>query len=186
MDWFRAAAMQIQVTNPEVAQRYLVGRKNIARIMPITSMDQRYTGRMVMFKYDAKTKDKLPYWDSFPLVLPLRFIRDKESSGFLGLNLHYLPPTLRAKLMDSIYTIYQDRQLDEGRKLNLSYDILNNSARHRWFKPCVKRYLYSHIRSRFNLVDPAEWDFVMMLPLAKWQKASEGKVYADSIRKIRG
>ena len=43
-------------------------------------------GRMSMFIYDPKLKDKLPYYDTFPLVLPI----ETYSNGFLGINLHYL------------------------------------------------------------------------------------------------
>ena len=40
-----------------------------------------------MFVYDPKYKKTLPYYDTFPLVLPL----ERYSDGFLGLNFHYLP-----------------------------------------------------------------------------------------------
>ncbi len=42
-------------------------------------------GRLNMFFYDPKGKKKLPYYDTFPLVLPLESIR----GGFLGMNFHY-------------------------------------------------------------------------------------------------
>ena len=41
-------------------------------------------GRLYFFLYDPKTKDELPYYDRFPLVLVL----EKYDDGFLGLNLH--------------------------------------------------------------------------------------------------
>ena len=40
-----------------------------------------------MFVYDPKTKAKLPFYDTFPLVLPI----DTFRGGFIGLNFHYLP-----------------------------------------------------------------------------------------------
>ena len=43
-------------------------------------------GKLNMFMYDPKLKKKLPYYDTFPLVLPI----ESYSDGFLGLNLHYL------------------------------------------------------------------------------------------------
>ena len=51
-------------------------------------------GALYFFVYDPKTKADLPYYDRFPLVLPLK----REPDGFLGLNLHYLPIPLRIKL----------------------------------------------------------------------------------------
>ena len=42
-------------------------------------------GRLNMYFYDPKTKKKLPYYDTFPLVLPV----DTFRGGFVGLNFHY-------------------------------------------------------------------------------------------------
>ena len=41
-------------------------------------------GRMSMFYYDPKTKSKMPFYDIFPLVLPV----DVFKGGFVGLNFH--------------------------------------------------------------------------------------------------
>ena len=57
-----------------------------------------FFGRLNMFIYDPKLKAKLPYYDSFPLVLPIEQYKD----GFLGLNLHYLPIGLRVRLLDRL------------------------------------------------------------------------------------
>ena len=40
-----------------------------------------FYGRLNMFFYDPKFKKKLPYYDTFPLVLPL----ESYSDGFLGI-----------------------------------------------------------------------------------------------------
>ena len=52
-----------------------------------------------MFVYGPKHAKKLPYYDTFPLVLPL----ERYSDGFLGMNFHYLPIPLRMKLLDKIF-----------------------------------------------------------------------------------
>ena len=46
-----------------------------------------FYGRLNMFFYDPKFKSRLPYYDIFPLVLPI----EPMKGGFLGLNFHYLP-----------------------------------------------------------------------------------------------
>ena len=48
-------------------------------------------GRMSMFFYDPKFKQRLPYYDTFPLLLPL----EPMKGGFIGLNFHYLPYVAR-------------------------------------------------------------------------------------------
>jgi hypothetical protein len=47
------------------------------------------------------SRRQLPYWDRLPLIFPIEIYPD----GFLGINLHYLPPMYRAKLMDALYGI---------------------------------------------------------------------------------
>lgn len=138
-------------------------------------------GRMYIFNYDPKTKDKLPYYDRYPLVFPIEGYKD----GFLGINLHYLPPMLRAKLLDALYDTINNKKFDETTKLRVSYNILNGATKFRYFKPCIKRYLFSHVRSRFKEIESNEWNKAILLPTQRFEKASENKVYQDSIRKAR-
>src|SRR5882672_6183900 len=48
-------------------------------------------GQLVMYSYDPKWKDVLPYYDRYPVVIPIELKPDR----MLGLNLHYLPPRVR-------------------------------------------------------------------------------------------
>ena len=76
------------------------------RIQPATLMRADQTalrprimpGFLYMFVYDPKTKAKLPYYDTFPLVFPFA----KTPNGFLGLNMHYLPYQLRVLLLERL------------------------------------------------------------------------------------
>jgi len=111
-----------------------------------TRLKQRQLpGVMYFFRYDAKTKNKLPYWDAFPMIFPL----SAKSKSFLGINLHYLPPKLRALLLKKLESIATDKRFDEKTRLRISYDILNSSSRFKEFRPTIKRYLKSHVRSPF-------------------------------------
>lgn len=139
-------------------------------------------GSMYMYTYDAKHKKTLPYFDRFPLVFPFK----KVSGGFMGINLHYLPLPYRAKLMDSLYSISNNNRYNETTKIGMTYDILNGSSKFRYFKPCVKKYLTTQLRSKFLYVYPSEWDIALFLPLERFEGAGKGKVYADSRNIIRG
>ena len=57
-------------------------------------------GRLNMFFYDPKFKKTLPYYDTFPLVLPL----DPIKGGFIGMNFHYLPPAMRFTLFYKLHS----------------------------------------------------------------------------------
>lgn len=117
-------------------------------------------GRMYHFIYDPKHKDKLPFWDRHPLVFPFRLL----PNGFVGLNLHYLPPRLRARLMDQLHTIANNQKYDLTTKLRLSWKVLQANQRLKWMQPCVHMYLYDHLRSPLIEVYSSEWDLALMLP----------------------
>lgn len=139
-------------------------------------------GHMYFFSYDPKTKDVLPYYDRLPLIFPF----NSTSTGIYGINMHYLPYGLRAKLMDALYSIISDTRFDEKTRLKLSYDVLNSTSRFKYFKPCIKQYLYSHIRSQFVHIRADEWNNALFLPVERFQKASKERVFRDSIAQIKG
>jgi hypothetical protein len=137
-------------------------------------------GQMYMYYYDAKGKATLPYYDRFPLVFPFK----KVKGGFYGLNMHYLPLPLRAKLMDALYDTASNTRFDESTRLKMSYKMLESAAKYKEFQPCIKRYLTTQVKSRFMYIYPSEWDVALFLPLERFQGASKTQVWADSKRKI--
>ena len=169
-DWFRNRATQIS----RVDSNKLMTNN---RAYTLKNLKQQDIGRMVMFFYDAKTKDTLPYWDKFPLVFPIEYYDD----GFLGINLHYLPPMFRAKLMDQLYTTANNDKFDSTTKLRITYGILKGASQFRLFRPCIKRYLTSHIKSRFLHIPSDEWDLALMLPSQRFQKAKATTVWRESL-----
>lgn len=150
------------------------------RLVAKSQLNQKLIGRMVMYYYDPKLKDVLPYYDRFPLAIIIKL----NSKGFMALNLHYLPPDLRVKLLDGLMTIYKNKHLNEKKKLNLSYDLLRASSRTKYFAPCLKQYLYGHVRSKFYVVDPQEWPMVLTLPTERFVKKDKQFVWTESRAKL--
>ena len=167
-DWYRDKAQSIKSVN---MKRELRNRDRLYSKMVATDI-----GRMYMFQYDPKGKDTLPYYDVFPLI----FVLEKYNDGFLGMNLHYLPPLFRARLMDRLYSIERQDNLRESKKLRLSYGLLNSVAKYKYFRPTVKRYLNSQVRSRFLWVPYEEWDIALMLPTQRFRKGKANVVWRDS------
>lgn len=133
-------------------------------------------GKMYFYFYDPKTKDTMPYYDRFPLVIPIEPYRD----GFLGLNLHYISPKHRMTLLDKLSVTASNKTYDERTKLRLNYRYLANASRVFEATPCIKRYLYGHIQSRFLEITADEWDIAALLPMESFVGASTSKVYAES------
>ena len=163
----------------ENAKRLVVRGRLTEQVSKDRLKSQVTLGRLYFFYYDPKTKDKLPYYDRLPLVFPFAPYRN----GFLALNLHYLPPILRAKLFDALYETASNDKLNDKTKLRLSYNKLMMASKYRFFKPCLKRYLTSHVKSRFIEIEPAEWNTALMLPVADFQKAKAREVWKQSILK---
>jgi len=139
-------------------------------------------GNMYMFNYDPKHKATLPYYDRFPLIFPI----NRAKGGFMGINMHYLPPVLRAKLMDALYETSNNKYYDESTKLKLSYQTLSGASKFREFKPCIKHYLTGQLRSRLIYISPTEWDVALFLPTARFVGATQAQVFKDSRKIIRG
>ncbi len=139
-----------------------------------------FIGRMYFYFYDPKHKDTLPYYDRFPLVIPI----ERYSDGFLGLNLHYIHPRQRIILLDKLSDTASNKKFDAKTKLRLSYDYLRRASTAFEAMPCIKRYLYTHVTSRFLEISADEWDIAALLPMDTFVNASESKVYAESRKKF--
>jgi len=161
--------------------------RNVHRIAPRIGAElDRYTkrvtlGKMYFFYYDPKTKGNLPYYDTFPLVIML----EKYSDGFLGLNLHYLPIQYRIKFMEKLMPLALLDDNDDIKRVRVTYELLSEARKFKAFEPCLKRYLYSHLRSKILIVKPNEWDVAAMLPVHQFKKAKAKTVWKDSVDQIK-
>jgi hypothetical protein len=175
--WFRNQAAKTVVS----PQRMI--RADVNRFKPYPTL-----GNMYLFAYDPKHKATLPYYDRFPLVIPFEATkvsgRSGAGGGFYGLNLHYIPPRLRARLMDALYEYTNSDTLDENTKIRISYSILNRVSKLKYFRPCVKQYLFSHLRSKFFHISPTEWNMAIMLPLDRFVGSDKNTVYKESKERI--
>ena len=132
-----------------------------------------FFGNLNMFFYDPKFKKTLPYYDRFPLVLPI----ERYSNGFLGINLHYLPIPLRIRLLDELMDYSTDTNFDSKTKINANYSKLKNV---KLLKPTLKRYLAGKVKSRFRRIDGDEFTVATLLPVQRFSKSSAAKVWNDS------
>lgn len=167
-DWLRNKVKDLKPT----AQTLMKDRERLK--------SSTFIGGMYFFYYDPKTKDTLPYYDRFPLVIPI----ERYSDGFLGLNLHYIHPKQRILLLDTLSEHKTNNNYDERTRLKLSYDFLRRASSAFQATPCIKRYLYSHVDSRFIEIQADEWDIAIMLPVEQFKGATANKVWSDSRKKF--
>ena len=167
MEWFRST-----VSNRKVSRAALIGDGP-------TQSKQVY-GSMYNFQYDPKTKQTLPYYDRFPLCIPVQ----KAKGGFYGLNLHYLHPLIRAQFLDELYDITNNNKYDRTTKMKVTYQLLKSTSRMRFFKPCLKHYLSNQIQSPLLLIEPADWEIAIFLPTESFRKVDKNTVWNESRSKF--
>ena len=133
-----------------------------------------FIGGMFVYRYDPKTKDKLPWWDNLPVVIPIELYEN----GWLGLNLHYVPPRVRVKLLDRL-SEFKRRARTPRAYMRLSYAFLKQTLEMKMFEPCIKRYLHSHLTTPLVRIEDEYWEMVAMLPIQEFRQANAQKVWAN-------
>lgn len=169
-EWFRKKIKNLRSIN----------REALMKEDPLKQTGQEIVGSMYMFFYDPKNKKTLPYYDEFPLVI----VVGPAEGGFYGLNLHYLPPILRAKMLDALMDITTNTKFNDSTRFKMSYELLVKTSKLKYFKPCFKHYLNEHVQSKFSMVPAPEWEIATFLPTAQFRKANSKKVYYDSKQMI--
>ena len=167
-EWFRNQARTSSVKGDRGASQIVRDKTRMANRPSI--------GRMYFFNYDPKYKATHPYYDRFPLIFKVGQYR----GGFEGINMHYLPYRLRARLMDALYETSNNKRYDETTRLRITYDLLKAATKYKEFKPTYKKYLNQHVRSRFVEIGATEWDIALFLPVERFEKASKTAVWRDS------
>ena len=177
------------------AMKWYIGRINSVRggaavtadpkfAAPVRSNHKPFVGGMFQFVYRAKHHDTLPYWDAFPLMIPIEFYPD----GFLGINLHYLPIKMRAKMLDKLMSF--ETTIKTGTNgtrtyMKLSYAMLSKMKDIPAFQHCLKRYLFTQVKSKVIRIDSSYWDTVAFLPTQQFQKQSERVVWNDAKNSVK-
>lgn len=133
-------------------------------------------GSMYLYYYDPKWKKELPFYDTFPLVLPF----GPAPGGFYGINLHYAPYMVRAKILGELLNFASSKTYSDTTKIKMSYELLKGLSTANEVKPCIKHYLTPHVRSRFLKINPIDWKTVIFLPLEQFQKKTKEEVFRDS------
>ena len=157
-----------------------INRENLMQEDPLTRSSRRIIGSMQMFYYDPKHKETLPYYDRFPLSIIIK----PAKGGFLGMNLHYLPPILRAQFLDALMDNVTSKNSEDA-KFKITTRLLAGTSELEYYKPCIKHYLTAHVKSKFAEVKAPEWEIATFLPTAQFEKADKRKIYADSRRMLR-
>lgn len=156
-----------------------LGKLNMHKVIKdkrLVKVSKPKIGDMVMYHYDPVMRLSLPYYDAFPLTI----IVGPAQRGFYGINLHYLPPKVRAMFLDKLSSIANNQKYDETTKLKISYSLLKSTQNFKYFKPCFKHYLKRQVDSNIMKIEASEWNIAIFLQTESFKKAGKTKVWADS------
>ena len=117
-------------------------------------------GIMNLFGYDPKHKATFPYYDRFPLIMPL----ERAKGGFYGLNFHYLPFGARVAFLRQLSRYASDKNFDKKTRYQLP------SLSGEYYKKTVKHYLFNHVRTSFLNITADEMAIGIFLPVARFIK----------------
>jgi len=160
--------------------------KNVAKLGPqtkailkderLTTKNKPFIGDMIMYTYNPKFKKTLPYYDMFPLTIMVGPAKD----GFYGINLHYLPPKIRAIFLDHLNDTATNQKFNKTTRFKITYNLLKATKKYKYFKPCFKHYLSEHVSSNIMKVNASEWNIAIFLQTAKFKKKSDTYVWVQS------
>ena len=163
----------------KVRELEMPSRTKILQDDALTKRSKVQVGDMVMYFYDPKTKETLPYYDRFPLTI----VVGPAPGGFYGLNLHYVNPVARARLLNELFKLAPKDLKPNSRLTKITYDLLNGVRKYKEFEPCFKRYLTGHVKSQMSRVPMTDWETAIYLPIQQFKKKNSRSVWAQS-RKV--
>lgn len=173
MDWFKAKIKDLGGFGPTIKTELIAETKHLQTNFPLP-------GAMHFFGYDPKYKEELPFYDKYPLAL----IFSIEGDLMRGINFHYLPYAMRARLFDKMWAIASQYRNNRQQVMRLNWKLLSNVAKFPEVRPAVKSYLFAHIRTRLIKVPVDDWKTAIFLPVETFAKKSQAYVARDSGQQI--
>ena len=175
--WMRDSIKALnELADISVEEKFIRDEKRL-----MTTRGFKREGQMFMFNYQPVTKIKLKYYDTFPVIFILKLERD----GFLGINLHYLPPQLREKVFINLLTFTSGGLETDNTRLILIYEKLMARPKFRhYIKPCIKKYLYKRIDSYMLRIPPEDWYIATFLPVSRFKKKHRQLVWTETRQQI--
>lgn len=168
LDWFRKY----------VTKNYSsVRTSQLARDSSLYKQNMMF-GKMYSFHYDPKHKDKLPLYDTFPLVIPFGAYKAKNGDEIiLGLNFHYLKPQHRMIAFKALLKFRNENRYRKSTKLELDWKVISALAESKYYKHAVHAYNEHHFRSLFTEIPAQSWELVLFLPTARFVKGSKQQAW---------
>ncbi len=168
LDWFLERVTNMEKDGSKILRSY--------RDEVVTKIE---LGDMYLYRYLPKHRKTLPYYDLYPMIIAI----DYRKGGFVGVNLHYIPPKYRVILLNNLKNTVKTVA---GRDIfKIKYPILAAAKKYAYAMPCIKHYKYSQLKSMVRRIPSEEWSLASILPIEKFKKESKQTVWKESINRAR-
>jgi len=180
-------------------KRTISNKKKDSRPTDITDFGQSAkkirNWNLYVMTYDALNKKTLETWDSIPMFFPFSGEAGASGPKIKGINTHYLRPDLRLAFFEQLTTLmektaskkgYDPNDLDSvppnvfepviGRYMNAIYTG-SIGGPGKYLRAAIRTYLISHIRSKWTLINPSEYENASRVILPKWNNSSASETY---------
>lgn len=142
-------------------------------------------GRIYTFAYLAKTRQTLPYFDRFPLSVCI----GKKEGRWWSINLHYLPPDMRAAFLEELIVKYADDKTKRAARMKNETQLRIDWKKmkgfnQKVFEHALTSYLPEQMKSQLMEVNPIDWHIAVALPSQQFVTYADGKQKRFSSQKV--
>jgi hypothetical protein len=174
-EWFRRLvnrSMDGGKTLDEIRQQIISDPKRVR--------DNRFfRGKLYFFFYNEPLyRDKLPFYDTFPLLLLLH----RKGSNIFGCNLHYLPPRIRLSKFLELMQYTNQNKLSWRTNIVLDYDKLINSDTWDILRPTFRQYRLNRIQGNCINIPAQDWPIAINLPVERFKKMDRRTIWNRTIK----
>lgn len=138
-------------------------------------------GQLIYFNYfEPKTKEELKFWDANPCTIYFTRYNSSEGLRLVGINLHYLPPKIRYRVMTFIVKLFWPmfkKYWENGPTNEVSgfdYEFLMDELSKYNLQFCVRQYdpkLMSDVK-----VVPPKWLSTAMFTEGNFKKETRQQI----------
>ena len=123
-----------------------------------------YPGAFIQYKYNPKYRDVLPFWDAFPSII----VMSKTKRHILGLNLHFVPVSMRKTLVGYLVKTNKSN-IKKGLPMKADYDHFKGLLKKLNLGVAVRKYIISRMSSDMSVIN-SNADYLEALPYIQTKK----------------
>jgi hypothetical protein len=141
------------------------------------NLKRRLLGQVVLFNYRPSSRVK--FYDKYPLVI----ITDVSGTGFSGINLHYIPPVDRIRMILLMGSMVFNRKETDIQKIRVKIlSLLNKKIFAKYYGTVFNNYTTKNILGKPKITIPEEWTHFAFLPVFKGINPSQ--LYSEILKEV--